>query len=107
MVRRTITVDPEVEKFINMARGLLLLKANVDLDFTRFINALAKLGAYRFAKGDLSEDEVKLFLSALSGEGLKALPDEAYDRLLKQIEVLMGRIAQALAERERRWDSRP
>ena len=102
MRRRSITVHPVVERVVNSLRGALLLEG-VDVDFTRMLNALALLGAYRLLSGDASEGELTLVASVLSARELaEAAPlDEALILSLERVEEVSRRVAEAIGGRRR------
>ena len=75
----------------------------VDVDFTRMLNALALLGAYRLLSGDASEGELTLVASVLSARELaEAAPlDEPLTLSLERVEEVSRRVAEAIGGRRR------
>jgi hypothetical protein len=59
VIRRTITVDEFVNKFINTFRGKLLEKKEVEIDFTTAINMFAEVGIKKMMENSkqLEKDE--------------------------------------------------
>lgn len=86
MIRRSITVEDQLNNFINILRARFLEHEGKEIDFTTMINALAAIGANRFSKREeMSDKEWKIFNSYLdfSDLYLEATKDEYQDRWLK------------------------
>ncbi|MEM4378290.1 MAG: hypothetical protein QXX85_04815 [Candidatus Nitrosotenuis sp.] len=86
VIRRSITVEDQLNNFINILRARFLEHEGKEIDFTTMINALAAIGANRFSKREeMSDKEWKIFNSYLdfSDLHLEAAKDEYQDRWLK------------------------
>lgn len=66
VIRRSITVDDDVNAFINKFRGGMLADYNREIDFTSFLNGLARLGIERLRSGGMTPSEWEIFNRYLS-----------------------------------------
>jgi hypothetical protein len=85
VIRRSITVEDNVNNFINTLRARYLEHKGKEIDFTTMINALAAIGAYRFSKQDMSEHEWEVFNDylAFSDLHLEGAKDEWENKWLQ------------------------
>lgn len=84
MIRRSITVNDDLNNYINGFRAWLLVRKK-EHDFTTIINMLAQLGAYRLshAKGELTKAEKRIinkYLEGISELQIEGATDEAWTR---------------------------
>jgi hypothetical protein len=87
VIRRSITVDDDINSTINKFRGLLLSSYGQEVDFTTMINAMARVGINRLFGGSATPEEWSLvhrFLYSYPELKDEGLTDAWVDRFIKK-----------------------
>jgi hypothetical protein len=70
VIRRSITVEDNLNTFLNVLRARYLEHHGLEIDFTTMINAMAAMAARRFSAQEMTDADWEVFNSYLSFDDL-------------------------------------
>jgi hypothetical protein len=70
-LRRSVTIQDNLNKDLLTARGQIMSKLTLDIDYTTTLNIFLEIGLKRYFSGQLTQEEVKVITKYLWDENLK------------------------------------
>jgi hypothetical protein len=70
-LRRSVTIQDTLNKDLLTARGQIMSKLIVDIDYTTALNIFLEIGLLRYFSGELTQKEVSVISKYLFDENLK------------------------------------